>query len=109
MVKPIVLTYDHVKYTLEFNRKAVAKMAREGFSLADMGDKAILMIPQLFAGAFIMHHPYLKREKIEEIYDHTPNRMALIEALAELYAVPLEAMMDEVDAADEGNATWERG
>ena len=106
MGKQIRLTYEGVAYTLEFNRNAVRKMERNGFIASDIDKKPATVLPELFAGAFIMHHPYMKREKIDAIFEKTTNRMKLVERLGAMYNEPIEAMLEEPEE-DAGNASWE--
>lgn len=106
MAKQILFEYEGTRYTLEFNRNAIRKMERSGFVAEDIQSKPMTVLPELFAGAFIMHHPYLKRERIDKIYEKMTNRMKLIERLGEMYQEPILAMMDEPEE-DEGNVSWE--
>lgn len=106
MAKQILFEYEGTRYTLEFNRNAIRKMERAGFVAEDIQSKPMTVLPELFAGAFIMHHPYLKRERIDKIYEKMTNRMKLIERLSEMYQEPILAMMDEPEE-DEGNVSWE--
>lgn len=106
MAKQIRFEYEGTRYTLEFNRNAIRKMERGGFVAEDIQTRPMTVLPELFAGAFIMHHPYLKRDKIDAIYEKMTNRMKLIERLGEMYQEPLLALLDEPES-DAGNVTWE--
>ena len=106
MAKQIRLTFEGTTYTLEFNRNAIRKMERNGFVAADIERKPATVLPELFAGAFIMHHPYMKRDKIDAIFEKTTNRMKLVELLGTMYNEPIEAMLDEPEEGA-GNASWE--
>lgn len=106
MAKQIRFEYEGTKYVLEFNRNAIRKMERSGFIAEEIQSKPMTVLPELFAGAFIMHHPYMKRERIDAIYDKMTNRMKLIERLGEMYNEPILAMMDEPEET-EGNVSWE--
>lgn len=106
MAKQIRFTYEDVAYTLEFNRNAIRRMERNGFVADHIQSQPATMLPELFAGAFIMHHPYLKRDKIDAIFAKMTNRMKLIERLSEMYNEPILAMMDEPEEAT-GNVSWE--
>ena len=106
MAKQIRFEYEGTRYTLEFNRNAIRKMERGGFVAENIQNQPMTVLPELFAGAFIMHHPYMKRDRIDKIFDKMTNRMKLIERLAEMYNEPILAMMDEPEE-DAGNVTWE--
>lgn len=49
-------------YTLEYTRKTVEIMEKQGFIAEDVDRKPMTMLPALFAGAFIARHP-LRKER----------------------------------------------
>jgi hypothetical protein len=106
MGKQISFEYKNKEYILEYTRKTVKQMEREGFVAGDILTKPMLTLPKLFAGAFKAHHKFDTKQKlIDEIFDLFTNKQALIEKLAEMYAEPMETLMDDVD---EGNAiAWD--
>lgn len=96
-------------YTLQFNRKVVLNMQRNGFVL-DL-DRLYMCATDLISGAFRMHHPYLKWEKIEPIWKHQGSKRGeLLGILANMFAAPAVDLMGDAteddDAADE-NPTFE--
>lgn len=106
MSKSITLPYKGQEYTLEFTRGSVRMMEERGFVLPQLGDKGISIIPDLFAGAFIARHRFVKKELINEIFEHTTGKMELLGVLIEMYNEPLEALMSEPEESAEGNAVW---
>ena len=106
MAKQIRITYDGVDYTLEFTRKSVETMERNGFVISEVFEKPMTLLPTLFAGAFLAHHRFVKRDVIDKIYDSLPNKQDLISKLAEMYNEPIAALLDEPED-EEGNAKWE--
>ena len=108
MGKQLNFEYKDKEYTLEYTRESVKQMEREGFITSDIVDKPMLTLPKLFAGAFKAHHKFdVKQKQIEEIFELFANKQALIEKLAEMYAEPMETLMDS-DNANEGNSiAWE--
>lgn len=107
MAKQINFEYEGKEYTLEYTRESVKQMEREGFVANDIVNKPMLTLPKLFAGAFKAHHKYdVKQKEIDAIFDLFTNKNALVEKLAEMYAEPMETLMDDVN--DAGNAiAWE--
>ena len=105
MSKQLNFSYNGIEYTLEFTRRTVEQMEREGFVAEDMETKPMLMLPTLFAGAFKAHHRFTKREVIDEIYSKMPNKPELISKLAEMYSEPIKALLDDPDES-EGNVNW---
>lgn len=107
MAKQINLNYNGKDYCLEYTRDTVKQMEREGFVSSDIVTKPMSTLPKLFAGAFKAHHRFDTKQKvIEEIFDALSNKGALVEKLAEMYAEPMETLMD--DCGDEKNAAvWD--
>ena len=108
MGKQISFEYKDKEYTLEYTRESVKQMEREGFVASDIVNKPMLTLPKLFAGAFKAHHKFDTKQKlIDEIFELFTNKQALIEKLAEMYAEPMETLMDD-DNIDAGNAiAWD--
>ena len=108
MGKQITFEYKNKEYTLEYTRESVKQMEREGFKGEDILNKPMNTLPKLFAGAFKAHHKFdTKQKTIDEIFELFTNKQALVEKLAEMYAEPMETLMDD-DNIDEGNAiAWD--
>ena len=105
MSKQLNFAYKGTEYTLEFTRRTVEQMEREGFVADDIKTKPMTMLPTLFAGAFKAHHRYVQREVIDEIYSKMTNKADLIGKLAEMYNEPIVALIDEPVESSE-NLTW---
>ena len=103
------LTFEHKgkTYTLEYTRESIKQMEREGFVASNIVTKPMTTLPQLFAGAFKANHRFdVKQKQIDEMFTLFKNKNALVDKLAEMYAEPMETLMD--DEVDEGNAiAWE--
>jgi hypothetical protein len=106
MAKTITINYEGAEYTLEYTRKSIETMERQGFVLSDVKSRPMSTLPALFAGAFLAHHRYVKKEKVDAIFENLTNKEVLFEKLAEMYAEPLESLMDEPEENTEGNVTW---
>ena len=105
MSKQLNFKYNGTEYTLEFTRRTVEQMEREGFVADEVKTKPVTTLPTLFAGAFKAHHRYVKREVIDEIYSKMTNKADLIGKLAEMYNEPIAALIDEPVESSE-NLTW---
>ena len=103
----ITFEYEDEVYTLEFSRRTVGMMENAGFKLEDLVDKQVTRLPQLFAGAFLMHHPRMKEEKINKIYKDMGDKDQLFTELIDLYRVPIEAMYDEPED-DSKKVKWKK-
>lgn len=105
MSKQLQFEYEGRKYTLEFTRKTVEMMERQGFVAEDAKTKPMTTLPALFAGAFLANHRFVKQEVIDAIYAKMPNKGELIGKLAEMYNEPIMTLMEEPEES-EGNLTW---
>ena len=105
MAKQLKVRYKDKEYTLEFTRKTVATMERNGFIAEDIDKKPATTIPVFFEGAFLAHHPLERKEVIAEIFDKMTNRRELISALADMYNEPIRSLVDEPEES-EGNGSW---
>jgi hypothetical protein len=105
MSKQLIFTYNGTQYTLEFTRRSVEQMEKDGFVADDIQKKPMTMLPALFAGAFKAHHRFVKPEVINEIFSKMTNKGDLIGKLAEMYNEPLMALIDEPAESSE-NLTW---
>lgn len=105
MSKQLTFSFEGKDYTLEFTRKTVAEMERKGFKAADVTEKPMTSLPELFAGAFLAHHRFVKKETVDAIYAALTNKEDLIGKLAEMYNEPIEALLTDPDD-NLGNVTW---
>lgn len=105
MAKQLHFTYDGKDYTLEFTRRTVAEMEKKGFIASDITDKPMTTLPALFAGAFLVHHRFVKEDIINDIYSKLTKKEDLIGKLAEMYNEPILALVEEPEKA-EGNLDW---
>lgn len=105
MAKTLIFTYKGNDYTLEFTRKTIQQMERNGFVASDIDTKPMTTLPALFAGAFLAHHRFEKREVIDDIYQHMTNKEELIGKLAEMYNDPIMSLMEEPEDKS-GNVDW---
>lgn len=105
MNKQLSFTYQDTEYTLEYTRKSVETMEKQGFKVTDIQDRPMTVLPALFAGAFLSKHRFVKKEVIDEIYSKMTNKQELIGKLAEMYNEPIMALIDEPEDS-EGNLDW---
>ena len=96
-MKPMVITDpdNGREYTLEFSRKSVSRAEQAGLDVNKFESSSMTMIPLLFWGAFLMHHPQMTREQTYKIlFDGlgglNEEEMAY---LAKLYAEPFQTLI----------------
>ena len=105
MAKQLRFTYQGKEYCLEYTRKSVETMEKNGFVASDIQTKPMTTLPALFAGAFLANHRFVKQEVINAIFEKMTNKGDLIGKLAEMYNEPIMTLIDEPDEA-EGNLDW---
>ena len=103
MKQIIVRDKDNNPYTLTFTAETVKALEARGFSLDEISDKPMTMIPMLFEGAFLAKEgSNITYEKTLEIYRLQKNKTKLLEKLLALYNDPIDEVI-----VKEGNAEWE--
>mgnify|MGYP004443914853 CR=1 FL=1 len=105
MAKQLSFTYEGENYTLEYTRRTVAEMERNGFVADDIDTKPMTVLPQLFAGSFLAHHRFVKQNVIDVIYSKMTNKQELIGKLAEMYNEPIMELVAEPEDK-KGNVEW---
>lgn len=105
MSKQLSFNHKGTQYCLEYTRKSVETMERNGFVATDIKEKPMTTLPALFAGAFLAHHRLVKQEVIDEIFSKMTNKSELIGKLAEMYNEPIMSLIDEPED-NEGNVNW---
>lgn len=105
MSKQLRFTYNDTEYCLEFTRKSVETMEKQGFVATDITTKPMTTLPALFAGAFLAHHKFVKREVIDEIFSNMTNKDDLIGKLAEMFNEPIMALVEE-PTSEAGKVEW---
>ena len=105
MAKTISFDFEGKTYTLEYNRKTVATLERQGFNPDDIETKPMLTLPAFFYGAFMANHPTVKRELVDKILSKLPNKMGMVTKLAEMYNETITTFIDDPEES-EGNIEW---
>lgn len=111
MSTKITITYQSNEYVLEYSRNAVKQMEQQGFVLDQISDKPMTMVPLLVYGAFMKNNKGIKRNLVDEIYEHISDKIGdgengFIQTLLEMYAETVNTLTDN-NAVDEGNlAVW---
>lgn len=96
-LNPMVITDpdEGREYTLEFSRKTVSKAEQAGLDVNQIESKSMTMIPLLFWGAFLMHHPHMTREQTDKILFDGLGGLSAEEMgyLGQLYAEPFQTLV----------------
>jgi len=105
MSKQLRFNYEGREYTLEYTRKTVEMMERQGFIAEEVKIKPMSTLPALFAGAFLANHRFTKPDVIDAIYAKMSNKGELISKLVDMYNEPIMTLMEEPEES-EGNLSW---
>ena len=83
------------EYTLEFSRRTVARTEQAGLDVNQIESKSMTMIPIMFWGAFLMHHPHMTREQTDKILFDGLGGLGDAEMtyLGKLYAEPFKTLV----------------
>ena len=104
----IKITYQDRDYVLEYTRDSARRVENAGFSAEKLSDERLTMIPLLWHGAFLEHHPKVKDKIVNEIWDKfLNNKEKLVETLLRMFNDARDTLFDEPDEDDEKNVTWE--
>jgi len=100
-LNPMVITdpENGREYTLEFSRRSISKVEQAGFNINLIETQSMTMIPLMFWGAFLMHHPQMTREQTDKILFDGLGGLSEEEMgyLGRLYAVPFESLIASED------------
>ena len=100
-LNPMVITdpENGREYTLEFSRRSISKIEQAGFNINLIETQSMTMIPLMFWGAFLMHHPQMTREQTDKILFDGLGGLSEEEMgyLGRLYAVPFESLSASED------------
>lgn len=109
MSQKIEFEYEGTPYTLEYTARTVAAMERKGFDISAVDKRPMLLLPELFEGAFQAHHKNVSRKKVDEIFENIGDKQSLIQTLVAMYSEPIAKMVgvdDEADDDSEKKVTW---
>ena len=96
-IQPMIITDpdESREYTLEFNRRTVARTEAAGLNIDKLEDAPMTMIPLLFWGAFLMHHPHMTKDQTDRILFDGLGGLAPDEltCLGNLHAAPFNTLI----------------
>ena len=102
----ISFEYGEKTYTLEYTLKTAGLAERDGLDVDDIGNKPATQIPLLFHWAFYRHHKGITKEQTAKIYKEIRDKNGLIRALVDMYAEAINALIDDEEEDETGNANW---
>lgn len=107
MNQTINFTYKGKDYCLEFTRKSIKAMEDRGFTLSDdMLNKPVTLLSELFKGAFLANHKFVKQALIDEILEHMKKNGKLREKLLEMYTDTIQALYDDDETTDKDDGNF---
>ena len=103
MSRKIEFNYNGKEYVLEYNRKSIEYIERQGFTISQLAEKPMLMLPMAFSGLFFKNHKNTRQNEIDEIYDNFKDKDLLINTIAEMLNEAYSSLQDD---NQEGNIEW---
>lgn len=103
MAKRITFNYNDKEYVLEYSRKTIEEMERQGFDVTKADAEPITTLHRMFAGAFKKNHPSIKWSLIDEIFGKISTEK-LMGVLIEMYQEAIETLSD---GESSGEIKWE--
>ena len=107
-VNAICFEENGKKYCLEYDRDAVLRMEGAGFKPGESGEKPLMELNMLWAGAFYKNHRNVSSSLIEKLLNSRTNKRKLLEKLRDMFSETYNSIFnDDVEGEDdEGNANW---
>jgi hypothetical protein len=96
-------------YTLEFSRKSIERMERQGFVVSEAMGKPLTGITTLFHGAFYKNHPNITQDQTDKMLYDIPGEVKeqLFERLSGLYNEPIKALLgDDAEETERKNSKY---
>ena len=106
MAKQLNFEYKGRPYCLEYTRSTVRNMEAMGFNINDVTDKMMIRLPQLFEGAFMVHHSDIKTSTVNAILKSIVDKNGLFLRLREMYLYTYEELLADPKGDPEGNVVW---
>ena len=97
----ITFSYGGNDYCLEYTKRSVKTMEDRGFNPSKILEAPVTYLPELFAGAFLANHKFVRKEVIDDIYEAMGDKRELVNTLVEMYNEPIAALTED---PAEGNA-----
>lgn len=109
VTKFVDFEWNGTTYTMEFNRRTAALLERNfGVNIVKMfnGEVNFMDLPTIFRVSLMMHHPRMKQEVADEIYENLADKQGLMTVLIEMLSY---TVMSVFEAPEEGKAiSWTR-
>jgi len=93
-ISELRFTADGKEYTLAFTRETMIQTEGMGFVLAEVYEKPMTAVTQLWRGAFFAHHGTLTFAERDALLERVDNHK-LLDTLIDLYNAPIESLFDE--------------
>lgn len=95
----IKFEYNGSPFILEYDRASAMQAERIlGISLNSIQSGKLSVNYDLFAGAFLKHHPNIKTATIDAIFNALSDKADLFHELQTMYVESLTSIMDEPDS-----------
>lgn len=107
MNKKIEFNYEGKDYTLEYDRKSIMVMEKNGLRVNEIESQPLSMIEILWQGAFLKNHKNEKADKITDIYEHISNKSDLNAGLISMFTETYTSLIGDAENQDDSkNIEW---
>ena len=97
---------DTEHYVLEYSRESIALMEKQGFSIDQLTEKPMLMLPLAFQGLFYKNHRRVNKKFVDEVFDNFSNKEKLLETIATMLDECYSSLTENKSEDDKGNIEW---
>lgn len=96
--------YKGNHYTLAFTRRTAQALEHSGFNIYEVETKPLTRIPQLWSGAFALHHKRVTEEQKREIWNHMRRKDDVVTKLGAMYMDAVATLVvdsEEVESSED--------
>lgn len=106
MNKKIEFEDNGEKYILEYSRDTIQILEQQGFSVNELTQKPMTMLPLAFQGLFYKNHKYVKKSYVDECYERFKDKKQLLETISGMLLEAYDTLTDDENVGDKGNIDW---
>lgn len=100
--------YKGNEYLLGFSRRTAQALEQSGFNIYEVDIKPLTRVPQLWSGAFALHHRKVSDDLKREIWNHMKRKDDAVARLGEMYMEAVSTLiLDDEEEVNDDFFDWE--